>query len=368
LATLVVRPLSPRDLPALRHVRHRAERLDLPAPADPLLPGLAQDALALLPAVRDRAFVALVDGELCALVVLRPHERLYRWDVVRVAAGSPRLDATDDVCQELWAALLEFAIRRAGETGARRLLAAADEFGAAFVSLRSTGFEPYMRFAVVSGTRPDEPFELPAGMRPQHPSDVWSVHQLYHQVAPKPVQYAEALTSSSWELPHRSLSGRLQRGERDAGAYVLETMQGIEGYCRIDGGREVALVQLMLAHACHEQAVRFVLAAVNDRGLGRSARIRVVIPAWAGELVGRFESAGFVVECERVALVRHTTASARVQLRVAPLPAEVGERVPRGVPTYLRGVRGVASRMECMARATHAARPWRTVRMERVRN
>jgi hypothetical protein len=363
-----LRPLSPRDLPALRHVRHRGERLNLPAPSDPLLPEIAQEALALLPAVRERAFVALVDGELCALVVLRPHERLYRWDVVRVAAGSPRLDATDDVCQELWAALLEFAIRRAGETGARRLLAAADEFGPAYVSLRSTGFEPYMRFVVVSGTQPDEPFELPAGMRPQHPSDVWSVHQLYHQLTPKAVQFAEALTSSSWELPRRSLAGRLQRGESDAGAYVLETIHGIEGYCRIDGRRDIALVQLMLARACHEQAVRLVLAAAIDRGLGHSARIRVVIPAWAGELVGRFEAAGFVVECERVAMVRHTTVPARVQLRVAPLPAEVGERVPRGVPTYLRGVRGVASRMARVARAIRSAQPMRTLRMERVRN
>lgn len=362
MATLAVRPLSPRDLPALRHVHQRSVRLDFPRSDDSLLPEVAREALSVLPAARERAFVALVDGELCALAVLRPDERQFRWDVVRLAAGSPRLDASDDVCQELWAALMEYTVRRAGEAGARRLRATAEEGGVALASLRSAGFEPYLRYTVVNGTRPEQPVELPLGMRQQHPSDVWSVHQLYHHVTPKPVQFAEALTSSAWEPPRRSFSALMQRRPSDVAGFVLATDHGIEGYCRVDVRGRGALVQLLINPGCFEQAVTFVLAATHEAGLGRSAPIRVVIPAYLGELVARFENTGFGVEAERAALVRHTTAPARVHVRLAPLPLEVGERVPRGVPTYLRGVRGAAKG------TARSVQPLRHLRTERSSN
>ena len=130
--------------------------------------------------------VALVDGELCAYMVFRPQASRYRWDVLAVAAGSPRLDATDDVCIELWSALLEYAIKQAGEAGAKRLFATAPDDGAAYESLRATGFEQYAQFMILPGTRPGGPVGLPEGMREQDDSDVWSIHQLYHHVTPRP--------------------------------------------------------------------------------------------------------------------------------------------------------------------------------------
>ena len=48
---------------------------------------------------------------------------------------------------------------------------------------------------------------------------------------------------------------------------------------------------------------------------------------------------GFELEHERTAMVRHTTAPAVVHARLAPIPVEAGERVPRGIPTYVRNAR-----------------------------
>ncbi len=47
---------------------------------------------------------------------------------------------------------------------------------------------------ILAGTRPGGPIALPEGMREQEDSDVWSIHQLYHHVTPRAVQFAEALT------------------------------------------------------------------------------------------------------------------------------------------------------------------------------
>ncbi len=341
MPTLAIRPLNPRDIPAMRHVNQRRDRLDMPDAVDPAQPDMAGQILAMVPTnIRQgRVFVALVDGELCAYLVFRPQAPRFRWDVLAVAAGSPRLDATDDVCTELWTALLEFAVKQAGESGAKRLFATAGDEGAAYESLRATGFERYAQFMILTGTRPSGPVGLPDGMREQEDSDVWSIHQLYHHVTPKAVQFAEALTSSVWELPQRNLIDRFTAMPPKRRAFVLDTGGGVKAYCAIEVRRGGAMARLMISPDCRAFAVPLVFAAAAEAGVDTHCRLRILVPGYVSELVSGFQDAGFELEHERTAMVRHTTVPALVHVRPMPLPSEVGERVPHGVPTYLRNSR-----------------------------
>lgn len=328
----------------MRHVCQRRDRLDMPDALDPAQPAIAGQLLATVPANlrQGRVFVALVDGELCAYLVYRPRTSRFRWDVLAVAAGSPRLDATDDVCFELWSALLEYTVKQAGEAGAKRLFATTSTDSAAFASLRAAGFERYARFMILCGTRPSGPVGLPEGMREQEESDVWSIHQLYHQLTPRAVQFAEALTSTVWELPHRNLLGRLSGVPPRSRAFVLDTTNGVQAYCALQVRRGGAMARLMISNECRALAVPFVLAAAAEAGVAPNCRLRVLIPGYASELMSGFEDAGFDLEHARTAMVRHTTAPVMVHARLAPILADAGDRVPRGVPTYIRNARRAA--------------------------
>lgn len=325
----------------MRQVCQRRDRLDMTDAVDPVQPELAEHLLATIPANlrKERVYVALVDGVLCAYMSFRPQASRFRWDVLSVAAGSPRLDATDDVCIELWTALLEYAVKQAGQSGAKRLFAMAADDGAAFNSLRAAGFERYAQFMILAGTRHNGPLGLPEGMREQEDSDVWSIHQLYHHVTPRAVQFAEALTSTVWELPPRNLLRRLGAMPPTSKAFVLETTNGVQAYCAIQVRRGGAIARLMIAPEFRAMAAPFVLAAATEAGVSSNCRLRVLVPGYASELVLGFHDAGFEFEHERTAMVRHTTAPALVHARLAPLPVEAGERVPRAVPTYLRNAR-----------------------------
>jgi hypothetical protein len=290
-------------------------------------------------------FVAFVDDELCAFNVVEAQSRRYCWNVVALAAGSPRLDANDDVSGELWTALLEYAVRRAGEAHVKRLFASALEGSNAHRSLRMANFESFSRQFIVTGHLPGQPVGLPDGMRCQEPSDVWSIHQLYHRTTPRAVQFAEALTSSTWEPTCATLGRLLPFVRHPYTAFVLETRDGVEGYCRVQRGAGIAMLQLMMQPHMDDRAVEFAMACATESGVTQSERLCLVVPAYAQQRVTQFERAGFVVEAERLAMVRHTTAPAVVHAGLAPLPAlEAVERLPRGVPTYLArlGERGAS--------------------------
>jgi hypothetical protein len=336
VATLAVRPLAPRDIPLLGRVYQRVEPLDIQGD-DPVVPDLSRRivAAAIRRAGQERMFVASVDGELCALLSARPHERSFRWDLTAVTAGSPRLDATDDVCIELWTAMAEYAIRRAGEAGIKRLFAATHEDGPAHESLRLVGFDGYARHILIRGRVESALMALPPGMRPQEESDVWSIHQLYHRTTPRAVQFAEALTSTAWELQRSKRWNPPMFHRPDVAAFVLETTDGIEAYCRVEQRPHRAVATLLVSDACHDHIPGFVHAAAFQAGIRSATPLDIIVAEYQIDLVRRFEESGFVVQDERVALVRHTTVPALVHSRLNPLPAvESAERVPKGVPSY----------------------------------
>jgi hypothetical protein len=181
---------------------------------------------------------------------------------------------------------------------------------------------------------------------------VWSIHQLYHRTTPRAVQFAEALTSATWEPRCPRFGGRLAFAQQPEQAFVLETRNGVEGYCRVERSGGAARLHLLLQSDLDARATEFALAAATEGGVEAGERLCLVIPAYAQQRVALFERAGFVVDAERLALVRHTTAPAVVHAGLAPIPAlEAVERVPRGVPTYLVRARKRGSSSSTRARA-----------------
>lgn len=359
MATLAVRPLSARDLPALRHVRQRVAILDWDTRREVEGLSVAHQAFsAMLPnRAGEQTYVALIDDELCATLSMRQQTIAYRWDVATLAAGSPRLDADDAVVLELWTTLLEYGIAASGSEGARRLFAAAVEDSVACKSLRSAGFEPYTRQTLLVSPGVGRSVGRPQHMRRQEASDVWSIHHLYHHVTPRPVQFAEASTSAQWEMPRRSALDWLSPERRQVRQMVLETTDGIVAYCRVTPQHHRARIDLLADPCVRDVLASFVMAAVEDAGMTGCA-LEIVIPQYSSDLIWSLERIGFEAVDDRVALVRHTTAPAVVHGRFAVAPVE-GERVPKGVPSYYR-VRAGSGHSASAAVESHA-----THRMER---
>ncbi|CAN5802915.1 hypothetical protein BH20CHL1_BH20CHL1_00910 [soil metagenome] len=341
MATLAVRTLRPRDLAGLRSVRQRSDRLDGPVCRFRSSSDWTHQVMAALPVrIQDeRGYVATVDGELCAYLVVERQPRLYQWELVGIAAGSPRLDATDDVCVELWTALINLAIKQAGQSGVKRLFAAAEAGGPVYQSLRANGFEAFENILVMTGSLPSEAVgQTPPGMRRQLNSDIWSVHQLYNHVTPRAVQFAEALTSSEWDLDNRTWWRRLASPHPQSTSFVLDSADGIVGYCRIEKQHGRAMISFMCAQHCSESIAEFLLSAARQAGVRTNDVVQIVVPGYALEHVAHFEPAGFRVSWERTGLVKHTTTPVVVRPQLVPISAvDDRERALRGVPTLYRG-------------------------------
>lgn len=337
MATLAVRPLRLRDLAYIPGVNQIVDRLDGPmyqfratstmgARLQSAIPGRSQG---------DKAFVATIDGELCAYLIAHREQRDFQWQLAEIAAGSPRLHATHSVCVELWTALSSYVVTQAGASGAKRVFASAEDGSAAYESLRANGFEAFEdRFVLSRRGSWDPDMERLPHVRRQQNSDVWSVHQLYHQVTPRGVQFAEALTSSEWEQDRDSWFNRIVMGGRQESSFVLDSGNGVSGHCRIERRNGCAIARIMMSNEVAQQVDAFLYTCATLAGVGRNDRLQVDVPGYFLEHMGVLEQAGFEVSWERCGLVKHTTASVVVRPNLVPVPtAEERERAVHGVPT-----------------------------------
>ena len=340
MATLAVRTLRVRDLAHLGSVNEAVDRLDGPLcqfrGSDPVTSRLK----AVLPrrGEGDRAFAATIDGELCAYLVAHREPRNFQWELGEIAAGSPRLDTTYDVCVELWTALIDYTVKQAGISGAKRVFASALDGSPAFESLRANTFEPYEDQFVLMQERPwDDSMKALSHVRPQLDSDVWSVHQLYHHVTPRGVQFAEALTSTEWESRKVSWFNRAMMGGTHVTSYVLDTGDGVAGHCRIERKSGCAIATIMLNPEYANQVDAFLFSCASQAGIGRNVRFQVDVPGYFLEHLGVLEKSGFVVSWERCGLVKHTTASVVIRPKLVPVHStEERERAIHGVPTLFQ--------------------------------
>ena len=327
---LLCRPLSVRDIPSLL-ADFEFERYQLP---ESLVAGhgLIRSSLgSLRPFWRNqpRTLVGIDQGKIAAFVQFQPVGRDRRW--VALGAGYlSSLYSPGDAVEEV----LRHAVQAAGQRGVKRLYARLPDDAELADVYRWAGFQPYAEETVWAADRLDIAVrggELP--LREQEVTDTWAVHQLYNASAPRDVQYAEAATSHRWELSHPGKRGSVVRG------YLLEEGFQLVGYARVLSCGDRHHVELMFSPEARVDRTEFLRTV-----LGRTHRqaglrqVYVVVRSYQQETEVSLETFGFRPRIHQRCTVRYTAA--RVQqaeaVSVGTLHAEVRERVPKQVPTFLR--------------------------------
>ena len=330
MATLTVRAATRRDKIRLRNVRQREASL-FPPWAHHIEPN--DTAIAVGAALRvagamfsSDLYVASVDSEVCAYAQYERGGEQYRWNLLRLGAGSPRVDATDDVAIELWVALLEEGVRAAGRDGARRIFAFAVEKTAHFEALQQAGFAPYARFDVLRGGF-QRGLRESVPVRAQHDSDLWSIHQLYNRVTPRSVQFAEALTSDAWAAdpePRFPLRRRRRLG------FVVPTDDGIGAACHIDLDRPYPVVTILCDNLLVPALPSIVADSLDHASI--QGKVDVILPEYQFDRSTLLIKAGFVVHDRSVGMVRHTTATASMSRAPADIVKLSATRAAVSVP------------------------------------
>lgn len=298
-------PPTIRDVPSLCRCRRHIFDLTIPERTAPWLAHIAtrQQFSRLRGPARVRA--AWLEGRLEAAAVFRVTDADRRWQL-------GMLTLRDECNERAVDAVLRCAVREAGEEGARRLFARMPSGEPFERSLRRSGFVPYMEEHVLwlRGQAEAFPGETKA-VRRIHPADVWGVQQLYQEVVPRQVQYAEAKTSREWDGLRP-----LRPGTKRASGWVVEERGRIRAFARISTLEDmrVARLDLLLAPESRAHTRSLVLAAMSEARGMRGASCVAVVPAFEGEVVRILEEVGFVEEAAQSAFVCYTTVSARAQV------------------------------------------------------
>jgi hypothetical protein len=320
-----VRPIRIRDLLRLRSMRTDASVPDYPH--GPFGDGLA-DPWSAIPVSRRarRSFVGFLDGRPVGLVDLISDPSNHRWVLSRILTCQQLPDGEFTQWREdIWRELVIQAIRGAGTARAKRIHAVLEDGSPVLQAMRSAGFAEYAQDTVlVTFSLPDHG---PAGIvRRQDPSDVWAVHQLYHQVTPRPVQYAEALTSNFWS--------RFVPGQPAARSYVVEDGMEIVGHCRVTQGCNGPILHAVVHPESLQTLTPLIRDVVHDLGPQGKHPMAVVVPDYLQEYIDPLESLGFEFSGRHSRLVKYTVVTRQAQVRgVEEFAREVPERVAAGTPT-----------------------------------
>lgn len=293
------------DIPALRRCDHH--RYDLTTPEHGMVwlfqAAVRQRSGLLSGPVRMR--VARANGVLEAAALFRVTHVDQRWQLELLSVRDEEDDRAID-------AVLRCAVRDAGAAGARRLFARMPQGVLHERALRRSGFVPYMtehvlRFSGKHGAV----FGDSAGVRRIHPADVWGVHQLYLEVVPRQVQYAEAMTSRAWDDLQP-----LRRGTRRASGWVVEEHGRIRGFARVSTleSGQVARLDILAAPELRGIAQNLITTAVGEAVSMGGVKCLAVIPGYAQEWSSILEEVGFTDEGLQTAFVCYTTVPARAHM------------------------------------------------------
>ncbi len=315
MPTLTVRTPSKRDRMRLRHVRQRRVSLLAPWNPDAERPRGHSNEIKITASLMfsSDVIVAAVDDEVCAFAVFERGDEQFRWNLSWLGAGSPRVDATEAVAEELWVALLEEGIREAGRSGARRLFAYCEPDGVAAESLRKAGYISYTRYDVLHGSF-KRGLRESIPIREQHDSDLWGIHQLYNRTTPRAVQYAEAFTSDAWAIDS---DPRIPFRHRQRLGFVLPTDDGIGAACHIDMSADCPMVSVLCDDHLAQAIPSIVAESLEHASL--HGDVDIVLPEYQMDRMDPFLNMGFTLRDRVNGTVRHTTVTA-IQ---APIKSEV---------------------------------------------
>jgi hypothetical protein len=338
---VVIRAMGLRDVPGLLRMRGSGVRLALPesqVSGFTPLRGVVQGRWNPLRGERVRTYVARANQEPVAFLQAReraPRQR-HKWDILYVGASRGEAGATPERRAELWTALLDYTTAAAGRRGVQRLYAKIPERSELAEAFRSAGYVRYGEETLYllyghQATKSDasQEAELP---RPQVPGDTWALHQLYTLTAPKPVQYAEALTSYRWELPGQSFFPLGSR-PRESGLIVEHAGHDheIAIYCRVGQLGRRAWLEFVFEPDARDQLEPTIGAVLRSLAPGPGERIYCAVREFQHELGGTLEEHGFEVAGVQDLLVRYTTVTARATaLRLVRRPLR--ERRLVGIP------------------------------------
>jgi hypothetical protein len=278
--------------------------------------------------------VATTGGSLIAFAHWQAISPDRRWELISLGSATGVYDAVP-----VWEEVVRQSIVNAGLKGVKRLYARVPVGSPAVESLERTGFAPYASETIfmgenLSGSR------RPVKLREQEQTDTWAIHQLYNAAVPKQVQFAEAHTSHRWDLRSRVFHQR-QR----ARGWLLEDGHQLLAYARVTSQENVHLMELIYDPAHHQRVpdlIDGVLARI--RGGGRIERVYCALRGYQAEAVGPLCENGFDPLLEQDLYVKYTTATARMpQSEVVPFHADVIDRLPKRVPSFLHGKPGDGS-------------------------
>ncbi|MEX2425257.1 MAG: hypothetical protein WD401_00700 [Thermomicrobiaceae bacterium] len=320
-----VRPIRVQDLIRLRSMR-----------TDAIMPDLAQaplghrfaDPLSVLPISRRarKSFVAFHGGRPAGLMDLIADPENHRWIFSRLLTCQHlSFDEHAGTRESVWSELVLQAIRAAGAARAKRIHAILDEDSAVLPVMQSAGFAEFAQDALLMAQL--LPKLEPAGIvRRQDASDVWAIHQLYHQVTPRPVQYAEAFTSNYWGL---SIPG-----QQAARGYVVEDGFEIIAHCRVTFGCEGPILHVMVRPDANELLAPVVRDVLNDLAPNAKRPVSIIVPDYLQEYTEALVGLGFDLQRRQTRLVKYTVVARRMQFSsLEEFAREVPERVAAGTPS-----------------------------------
>jgi hypothetical protein len=324
-----VRKLGIRDL---RHIvsNYRLVHVELP---DSLLERsgpLSAAIRGLRPLKRSApmTYLAFTDADrFLAFVQVRQVAPDRRWVISGVGLANGLFEP-ERVVEEL----LEYSITRAGNRGVKRLCARVPVDSPIRQAFSDTGFEAFTAEDLYGFHGSPALSAAPVAMRIQDASDTWAVHQLYHAAVPKQVQFAEAWTSHQWDVAHPKRQHQFWR------SYVLENDRQIVAYARIRMGMNAAAIEFMYLPEERGELPAFcasVIAAVVEDG--GANRIFIPARAYQAELATVLENADFSIVRRQDLLIRYTAVKVKAAETVILAPADVRERHPKQVPTFLKG-------------------------------
>jgi hypothetical protein len=325
-----VRRLRWLDLLALSRItdRHKLNQpSSSPEDSDPVRAGLR----GLWPFARhdQPIFVAYAEGDrrLIGFAQFRVVGPDQRWVMESVGANVGIYEA-EPIVEEL----TRHAVVAAGLNGVKRLYARIEVGSPVRNALRRMGFAPYTRERVLAASF------VPVtgagrGVRTQEQADVWSIHQLYMASTPRQVQYAEALTSHSWDV-----NAVLQSSGYRCRGWLMADDHLAVAYARAISRHDAHVVDFMVMPEQREVLPILLATVFTELSTMPARRIYVVVREYQSESVSVLMEHGFVLHLEQDAHVKYTTASTRSSAMVAvQSPADGKEPVAKRVPTFMHG-------------------------------
>lgn len=229
--------------------------------------------------------------------------------------------------------LLRHALTDAGLSGVKRLYAHAESACPIYQSLREMGFEPFTQETVM-GANGVPVMSTGRGVRVQDQADVWAIHQLYIHSTPRQVQYAEALTSHSWDV-----DTIMRNGAEGCQGWMIADDHVAVAYARAVSRRDAHVLDFMVIPQYRNVLPDLLATVFRDLSGMPSRRTFIVVRRYQSEYLPILEQQGFVPALEQDVLVKYTTASVRSTM-LAPGVAAVDpqkETSAKRVPTYFQG-------------------------------